>query len=79
MGNFINHNSTHLNTGVLKMPSTDGTNGQALTTNGSGVLSFADGVTFPTITGISPSVLDNNAGNIVITGKILKRQFKHLC
>ena len=73
MGNFINHNSTHLNTGVfLKMPATDGTNGQALTTNGSGVLSFADGVSFPTITGISPTVLDNNAGNIVITGTNFK-------
>mgnify|MGYP003134476244 CR=1 FL=1 len=73
MGNYVLHNSTHLNTGVfLKMPTTDGTNGQALTTNGSGVLSFADGVTFPTITGISPSVLDNNAGNIVITGTNFK-------
>ena len=73
MGNYVLHNSTHLNTGVfLKMPAVDGTNGQALTTNGSGVLSFADGVTFPTITGISPSVLDNNAGNIVITGTNFK-------
>ena len=73
MGNYVLHNSTHLNTGVfLKMPAADGTNGQALTTNGSGVLSFADGVTFPTITGISPSVLDNNAGNIVITGTNFK-------
>jgi len=73
MGNYVLHNSTHLNTGVfLKMPAADGTNGQALTTNGSGVLSFADGVTFPTITGISPTVLDNNAGNIVITGTNFK-------
>ena len=73
MGNYVLHNSTHLNTGVfLKMPATDGTNGQALTTNGSGVLSFADGVTFPTITGISPSVIDNNAANVVITGTNFK-------
>ena len=73
MGNHTIHNSTHLNTGVfLKMPATDGTNGQALTTNGSGVLSFADGVTFPTITGISPTVIDNNAANVVITGTNFK-------
>jgi len=73
MGNYVLHNSTHLNTGVfLKMPAADGTNGQALTTNGSGVLSFADGVTFPTISSISPTVLDNNAGNIVITGTNFK-------
>jgi len=73
MGNYVLHNSTHLNTGVfLKMPAADGTNGQALTTNGSGVLSFSDSVTFPTISSISPSVLDNNAGNIVITGTNFK-------
>ena len=73
MGNYVLHNSTHLNTGVfLKMPAADGTNGQALTTNGSGVLSFSDSVTFPTISSISPTVLDNNAGNIVITGTNFK-------
>ena len=73
MGNYVLHNSTHLNTGVfLKMPAADGTNGQALTTNGSGVLSFADGVTFPTISSISPSVIENNATNIVITGTNFK-------
>jgi len=70
MGNFINHNSTKLNTGVfLTLPATDGTNGQALTTNGSGVLSFATvEETKPVISSISPTVIDNNAGNIVITG-----------
>ena len=73
MGNFINHNSTHLNTGVfLKMPATDGTNGQALTTNGSGVLSFADGVTFPTISSISPSVIENTQTAVTITGTNFK-------
>jgi len=73
MGNYVLHNSTHLNTGVfLKMPAADGTNGQALTTNGSGVLSFADGVTFPTISSISPTVIDNNAANVVITGTNFK-------
>ncbi len=70
MGNFINHNSTKLNTGVfLTLPATDGTNGQALTTNGSGVLSFATvEETKPVISSISPTVIDNNATNVVITG-----------
>ena len=70
MGNFINHNSTKLNTGVfLTLPAADGTNGQALTTNGSGVLSFNTvAETKPTISSISPSVIDNNATNVVITG-----------
>ena len=70
MGNFINHNSTKLNTGVfLTLPSSDGTNGQALTTNGSGVLSFNTvAETKPTISSISPTVIDNNATNVVITG-----------
>ena len=73
MGNHTIHNSPTVNTGVfLKLPITDGTNGQVISTNGSGTLSFADSVSFPTITGISPTVLDNNAGNIVITGTNFK-------
>ena len=70
MGNFINHNSTKLNTGVfLTLPASDGTNGQALTTDGSGVLSFATvEETKPVISSISPTVIDNNAANVVITG-----------
>jgi len=70
MGNFINHNSTKLNTGVfLTLPAADGTNGQALTTNGSGVLSFNTvAETKPTISSISPSVIENTATNVVITG-----------
>jgi len=70
MGNFINHNSTKLNTGVfLTLPASDGTSGQALTTDGSGVLSFNTvAETKPTISSISPSVIDNNATNVVITG-----------
>ena len=70
MGNFINHNSTKLNTGVfLTLPATDGTNGQALTTNGSGVLSFATvEETKPVISSISPTVITNDATNVVITG-----------
>ena len=73
MGNHTIHNSPTINTGVfLKLPTTDGTNGQVISTNGSGTLSFADSVSFPTITGISPTVIDNNAGNIVITGTNFK-------
>ena len=70
MGNFINHNSTKLNTGVfLTLPAADGTNGQALTTNGSGVLSFNTvAETKPTISSISPTVITNDATNVVITG-----------
>ena len=73
MGNYVLHNSTHLNTGVfLKMPIADGTNGQALTTNGSGVLSFADGVTFPTISSINPGVIENTQTAVTITGTNFK-------
>ena len=73
MGNHTIHNSPTVNTGVfLKLPTSDGTANQVIATNGSGTLSFADSITFPTITGISPSVLDNNAGNIVITGTNFK-------
>jgi len=70
MGNFINHNSSTINTGVfLKLPAADGTNGQALTTNGSGTLAFATvAETKPTISSISPSVIENTATNVVITG-----------
>ena len=73
MGNYVLHNSTHLNTGVfLKMPTTDGTANQVIATNGSGTLSFADSITFPTISSISPTVIDNNAANVVITGTNFK-------
>ena len=73
MGNHTIHNSPTINTGVfLKLPTTDGTANQVIATNGSGTLSFADSITFPTITGISPSVIENNATNIVITGTNFK-------
>ena len=73
MGNYVLHNSTHLNTGVfLKMPTADGTANQVISTNGSGVLSFSDSVLFPTISSISPTVIDNNAANVVITGTNFK-------
>jgi len=70
MGNHTIHNSPTVNTGVfLKLPTADGTNGQAITTNGSGTLSFATvEETKPVISSINPAVIDNNAANIVITG-----------
>ena len=73
MGNFINHNSSTINTGVfLKLPAADGTANQVIATNGSGTLSFADSITFPTISSISPSVIENTATNVVITGTNFK-------
>ena len=70
MGNHTIHNSPTVNTGVfLKLPTADGTNGQAITTNGSGTLAFATvAETKPTISSISPSVITNDATNVVITG-----------
>jgi hypothetical protein len=60
MGNHTIHNSPTINTGVfLKLPTADGTANQVIATNGSGTLSFADSITFPT-------------GNIVITGTNFK-------
>jgi hypothetical protein len=73
MGNHTIHNSPVVNTGVfLTLPTTDGTANQVISTNGSGVLSFADSLTFPTITGISPTVIENTATNVVISGTNFK-------
>jgi len=73
MGNHTFSTSPTVNTGVfLKLPVADGTSGQVISTNGSGTLSFSDSVTFPTIGSISPTVIDNNAANVVITGTNFK-------
>ena len=73
MGNFLNHNSSTINTGVfLKLPSSDGTANQVIKTDGSGTLSFADSVTFPTISSINPSVVENTQTAITITGTNFK-------
>ena len=73
MGNFINHNSSTINTGVfLKLPAADGTANQVISTNGSGTLSFSDSVLFPTISSISPSVIENTATNVTLTGTNFK-------
>ena len=73
MGNFINHNSSTINTGVfLKLPTADGTANQVIATNGSGTLSFADGITFPTISSINPGVIENTQTAVTITGTNFK-------
>ena len=72
MGNFINHNSTHLNSGVfLKMPTADGTSGQAITTNGSGVLSFATvEETKPTVANVSQTIAPATAYLLILQVQI---------
>ena len=73
MGNFIIHNSSTINTGVfLKLPAADGTANQVIATNGSGTLSFADSITFPTIGSISPSVIENTQTAVTLTGTNFK-------
>ena len=73
MGNFINHNSSTINTGVfLKLPTADGTANQVISTDGSGTLTFSDSVLFPTIGSISPSVIENTATNVTLTGTNFK-------
>ena len=71
MGNYIHHISNMCNSnGVLfKMPTADGSAGQIIQTNGSGVLSFtAAGGTSPTVTGVTPSAIGNSATSVVIAG-----------
>ena len=73
MGNHTIHNSPVVNTGVfLTLPTSDGTANQVISTNGSGVLSFADSITFPTIGSISPSVIENTQTAITLTGTNFK-------
>ena len=52
-------NSGQLTAGGLAYPTSDGTNGQVLTTNGSGTLSFST---------VSGTTINNNADNRIITG-----------
>ena len=73
MGNHTIHNSPTVNTGVfLKLPTTDGTANQVIATNGSGTLSFADSITFPTISSINPGVIENTQTAVTITGTNFK-------
>ncbi len=70
-GNYVGFESPAL-TGdqIWVLPSADGSANQVLKTNGSGTLSFADQATStnPTISGISPSTIENTATNITISG-----------
>ncbi len=69
MGNHTFLTSPTVNTGFfLKLPTTDGTADQVLKTNGSGTLSFGSSVTFPTISSINPSVIENSQTAVTITG-----------
>lgn len=54
---------------TLTLPSSTGTNGQALTTNGSGVLSWSTiSETKPTVGSISPTTITNSQTAVTITG-----------
>ena len=69
MGNHTFATSPTINTGVfLKLPTTDGTADQVLKTDGSGTLSFGSSVTFPTISSINPTVIENTQTAVTITG-----------
>ena len=69
MGNHTFLTSPTVNTGFfLKLPTTDGTADQVLKTNGSGTLSFGSSVTFPTISSINPSAIENTQTAVTITG-----------
>ena len=73
MGNHTIHNSPTINTGVfLKLPTADGTANQVISTDGSGTLTFSDSVLFPTISSISPGVIENTQTAVTITGTNFK-------
>jgi hypothetical protein len=73
MGNHTFSTSPTVNTGFfLKLPTTDGTANQVISTNGSGTLSFADSITFPTISSINPGVIENTQTAVTITGTNFK-------
>ena len=57
--NNVTINSGQLTAGGLAYPTSDGSNGQVLTTNGSGTLSFST---------VSGTTINNNADNRIITG-----------
>ena len=79
MGNkIINPATRTFNSGGvgIKLPTGTGNANQVLKrntySNGIVELTYGDAVTFPTISSISPSVIDNNAANVVITGTNFK-------
>jgi hypothetical protein len=79
MGNkIINPATRTFNSGGvgIKLPTGTGNPNQVLTrssyANGIVELAYGDAVTFPTISSISPSVIENTATNVVITGTNFK-------
>jgi hypothetical protein len=79
MGNKLINPATktfNLSGAALTLPTGVGNANQVLkvasASNGVATLSFGDAVTFPTISSISPTVIDNNATNVVITGTNFK-------
>ena len=79
MGNKLINPATktfNLSGAALTLPTGVGNANQVLkvasASSGVATLSFGDAVTFPTISSISPTVIDNNATNVVITGTNFK-------
>ena len=65
MGNHINHLSNQINSSgtLFKMPTTDGSNGQGILTNGSGVLSFGN-VGVPKVSSDPSPLGPSNIGDV---------------
>ena len=79
MGNKLINPATktfNLSGAALTLPTGVGNANQVLkvasASSGVATLTFGDAVTFPTISSISPTVIDNNAANVVITGTNFK-------
>ena len=79
MGNKLINPATktfNLSGAALTLPTGVGSANQVLkvasASSGVATLTFGDAVTFPTISSISPTVIDNNAANVVITGTNFK-------
>ena len=79
MGNKLINPATktfNLSGAALTLPSGTGSANQVIKvssiSNGISSLTFGDPVTFPTISSISPTAIENNATNVVITGTNFK-------
>ena len=79
MGNKLINPATktfNLSGAALTLPSGTGNANQVLkvasASSGVATLTFGDAVTFPTISSISPSAIENTASNVVITGTNFK-------
>ena len=79
MGNKLINPATktfNVSGAALTLPTGTGSANQVIKvssiSNGISSLTFGDPVTFPTISSISPTVIDNNAANVVITGTNFK-------